>query len=56
VSKPIHDISWTAQIRLCQRSRQLSASGKNANQVVVALAPELRALMWAMAQEVARTP
>ena len=56
VSKPIQDISWKAQIRLCKRYRQLSARGKNANQVVVAIARELRAFMWAMAQEGALTP
>jgi Transposase IS116/IS110/IS902 family len=56
VPKPIQDLSWQAQIRRCKRYRQLSASGKHANQVVVALARELRALMWAMAQAVPLTP
>jgi len=56
VSKPIQDISWKAQIRLCKRYRQLSARGKNANQVVVAIARELSAFMWAIAQEVPLTP
>jgi transposase len=49
VSKPIQDISWKAQIRLCKRYRQLSARGKKANQVVVAIARELSAFMWAIA-------
>ena len=56
VSKPIQDIRWKAQIRLCKRYRQLSARGKNANQVVVAIARELSAFMWAIAQEVSLTP
>jgi transposase len=56
VSKPLQDISWKAQIRLCKRYRQRSARGKNAHQVVVAIARELRAFMWAIAQEVALTP
>jgi transposase len=56
VSKPSQDLSWKAQIRLGKRSRQLSARGKNANQVVVAIARELRAFMWAIAQEVSLTP
>jgi transposase len=56
VPKPIQDISWKAQIRLCKRYRQLSARGKNANQVVVAIARELSAFMWAIAQEVSLTP
>ena len=55
VSKPIQDISWKAQIRLCKRYRKLSARGKNANQVVVAIARELSAFMWAIAQEVSLT-
>ena len=50
--KPIQDISWKAQVRLCKRYRQLIGRGKNANQVVVAIARELSAFMWAIAQEV----
>jgi transposase len=56
VSKPIQDLSWKAQVRLCRRYRQLSARGKNANLVVVAIARELSAFMWAIAQEVPLTP
>ena len=56
VSKPIQDLSWKAQVRLCQRSRQLSARGKNAHQVVVAIARALSACRWAMAQEGPLTP
>jgi transposase len=51
--KPIQDISWKAQVRLCKRYRQLLARGKNANQVVVAIARELVAFMWAIAKQVA---
>ena len=50
--KPIQDISWRAQVRLCKRYRQLMARGKNANQVVVAIARELVALMWAIARDI----
>jgi transposase len=56
VPQPIQDMSWQAQVRRCKRSRQLSARGKNPNQVVVAIARELSAFMWAMAQEVPLTP
>src|SRR5215470_13202150 len=56
VPKAIQDLSWKAQVRLCKRYRQLSARGKNPNQVVVAIARELRAFMWAMAQEILLTP
>jgi transposase len=51
--KPIQDLSWKGQVRLCKRYRPLMARGKNANQVVVAIARELVALMWAMAREIA---
>jgi transposase len=51
--KPIQDLSWKAQVRLCTRSRQLMARGKNANQVVVAIARELVAFMWAIARDIA---
>jgi transposase len=54
--KPIQDISWKAQVRLCKRYRKLSARGKHANQVVVAIARELIAFMWAIAKEVPVTP
>jgi hypothetical protein len=43
-------VSWKAQVRLCQRSRQLSARGKTPHQVVVARARELSACMWAIAK------
>ena len=51
--KPIQDRSWTAQVRLCTRYQQLMARGKNANQVVVAMARALVAFMWAIAREIA---
>jgi transposase len=47
--KAIQDISWKAQVRLCQRFRRLMAHGKNANQVVVAIARELLGCMGAIA-------
>jgi transposase len=50
--KPIQDTSWKAQVRLCKRYRQLSARGKNPNQVVGAIARELVAFMWAIAKQV----
>ena len=50
--KAIQDISWQAQVRLCQRYRHLIARGKHANQVVVAMARELVGCMWAMAKAV----
>ena len=48
----VQDISWKAQVRLCKRYRHLMARGKHPNRVVVAIARELSACMWAMAQQV----
>jgi transposase len=56
VPKSIQDISWKAQVRLCNRYRQLLARGKHTNQVVVAIARELVGFMWAMAQQVPVRP
>src|SRR5262245_28855256 len=52
----IQAISWKAQVRLCTRYRQLMAKGKNAHQVVVAIARELSAFMWAIAKQVTVPP
>ena len=52
----IQAISWKAQVRLCKRYRHLMAKGKQANQVVVAIARELSAFMWAIAKQVAGAP
>jgi transposase len=54
--KPIQEISWKAPVRLCKRYRKLSARGKHANQVVVAIARELLAFRWAIAKEVPVIP
>jgi transposase len=48
----IQDISGKAQVRLCKRYRRLMARGKNANQVVVAIAREMAAFVWAIARTV----
>ena len=53
VPQAIQDISWKAQVRLCKRYRRLVARGKNVNQVVVAIAREMAAFVWAIAREVA---
>ena len=56
MSTPSQESSWQAPRRLGKRSRQLSARGKQAHQVVGAIARALRAWMWAMAQAVPLTP
>jgi transposase len=55
VPKVSQDRSWKAQVRLCKRYRRLVARGKNVNQVVVAIAREMAAFVWAIAREVAVT-
>jgi hypothetical protein len=50
--KPIQDIGWKAQVRLCKRFRRLAARGKHPNVAVTAIARELIAFMWAIAKEV----
>jgi transposase len=51
----IQDISGKAQVRLCQRYRRLVARGKQVNQVVVAIAREMAAFVWASARTVTGT-
>jgi transposase len=50
--KIIQDLSWKAQVRLCQRYRRLLSRGKHPNVVTVAIARELVGFMWAIAQQV----
>jgi transposase len=54
--KPIQDISWKAQVRLCKRYRRLTARGKHANQVVVAIVRELAGFIWVIAKQVPVKP
>jgi transposase len=48
----VSDISWKAQVRLCNRYRRMVARGKSKQKVVVAIARELLAFMWAIGIEV----
>ena len=50
--RPIREISWKAQVRLCGRFRKLMARGKNRNRTVTAIARELSGFLWAIAKEV----
>ena len=52
LSPAIRDISWKAQVRLCKRFRKLIAQGKHPNVAVTAVARELVAFLWAIAQQV----
>ena len=51
--KPVRDIAWKAQVRLCARYRRLSATGKKLPVVVAAIAREMAAFLWAIGREVA---
>ena len=50
--KPIQEIAWKAQTRLCARYRALTARGKKQAVAVIAIARELAAFIWAIAREV----
>jgi transposase len=50
--KPLQDMGWKAQVRLCTRFRRLVTRGKHPNVVVAAIAREVIAFMWAIAKEV----
>ena len=50
--KPITDLAWKAQLRLCARFRKLSARGLHRNKIVVAIARELAGFVWALGQKV----
>jgi transposase len=55
-SKPIREIAWKAQLRLCARYRKLARSGKPANLVTAAIARELAGFIWAIARHVPPPP
>ncbi len=48
----ICEISWKAQLRLCSRYRHMFARNKTKQLIVTAIARELIAFMWAIAQKV----
>lgn len=50
--KPIVDIAWKAQLRLCRRYQKLVHKGKLRNVVVTAIAREMIAYIWAISREV----
>lgn len=51
--KPVREIAWKAQIRLCARYRRLTAAGKRLPVVIAAIAREMAAFLWAIARQVA---
>ena len=53
--KPIRDIAWKGQVRLCARYRKLARTGKPANVVTTAIARELTGFVWAIARQMTVT-
>jgi transposase len=49
--KPIRDIAWKAQERLCRRYRILLRAGKEPKVVIAAIARELSGFVWAIAKQ-----
>lgn len=54
--KPVRDIAWKAEVRLCARYRRLNATGKPANVVTAAIAREMLGFAWAIARHVKPQP
>ena len=54
--KAVRDIGWEAQVRLCARYRRLSARGKTANVVNVAIAREMVGFIWSIACTIQSAP
>ena len=52
LAKPVRDIAWKAQLRLCRRYRRLARAGKPATVVTTAIARELAGFVWAIARHV----
>lgn len=52
--KPIRDLAWKAQERLCKRYQRLMATGKKSVVVVTAIARELAGFIWALVHELIR--
>lgn len=52
VSEPVRAIAWKAQTRLCARYRSLTAKGKKTTVATTAVAREMAAFIWAIAQQV----
>lgn len=50
--RKIKEISWKAQLRLCERFKKLMARGKHRNRIITAIARELSGFIWAIAKEV----
>jgi transposase len=54
--RAVREISWRAQLRLCQRYRRLSARGLHQNKICTAIARELAGFIWDLARQVTAQP
>src|SRR3954447_16685206 len=52
LAKPIRDIAWKAQERLCRRYRAFARAGKRPTVITAAIARELAGFIWAIAKQV----
>jgi transposase len=52
LAKPIRDIAWKAQERLCRRCRKLTRGGKLPTVIMTAIARELAGFVWTIAKQV----
>jgi hypothetical protein len=50
--KEVRDIAWKAQVRLRGRFRRRTAAGKKARVIIVAIAREMAAFLWAIGQPI----
>ena len=55
LAKPICDVAWKAQERLCRRYRKLARAGKLPTVITAAIARELAGFIWAIAKQVQPT-
>lgn len=56
LAEPVRAIAWKAQTRLCARYRRLVARSKRTAVVTTAIARELAAFLWAIAQQIEPAP
>ena len=52
LAKPIRDVAWKAQERLCRRYRKLARAGKLPTVIAAEIARELAGFIWAIAKQV----
>lgn len=52
LTKPVRDIAWKAQERLCRRYRKFARAEKLTTVITTAIARELTGFVWAIADQV----